>query len=112
MTTDTGMVEQCARAAFERSGRHYGGPVTNWDDLGAGKVYWLDAVTAALECLRTPTPEMVEAMRQAGTYQFVEQGHVYDEYDSDSATLADHAPAEIFAIMINAALSPSKGEGE
>jgi hypothetical protein len=100
MTTDTGMVEQCARAAFERSGRHYGGPVTNWDDLGAGKVYWLDAVTAVLECLRTPTPEMVEAGRD-----------IVGWFSADRDSAADTA-TEAFRAMIDRALSPSKGEGE
>ena len=59
---------------------------------------------AAIEAMREPTPEMVAAINN---YSYVEQGHVYDEYDSDPATLADGAAAEIWETMI-AAAAPHK----
>jgi prolipoprotein diacylglyceryltransferase len=97
MTTDTGMVERVAAAIAAAGG-------SDWSKVpkrpGPGfSMYqmYMGMARAALECLRTPTPEMVEAMIEEDT----KPGRYFSQLMSD-----------LFTAAIDAVLSPSKGEGE
>lgn len=99
MTTDTPMVERLAREI----GAIYDGEV---DPIATPNRYPVAelAARAVLECLRTPTPEMVEAAILRA--EFV---------DADGWSDVEVATA-LFQYMIDAAIDrallPSKGEGE
>ncbi len=59
---------------------------------------------AAIEAMREPTDAMITAMRDI-SYDLVEQGRIWDEYDSDPAMLAHDAPDKAWRTMIDAALA-------
>ena len=63
---------------------------------------YVEFARASIEAMREPTEAMTHAVD--GRHDLVEQGHVYDEYDADPATLAATAPADIWEAMIDAAL--------
>lgn len=89
MTTDTAMVERVARALAGQDIEI---------DSSIGQTYAElanTAIVAVLECLRAPTPEMVEAMEKTAL--------VTPYHDEMRAA---------FTAAIDRALSPSKGEGE
>jgi len=87
MTTETGMVERCARAL-----------AGNGIDLDSfvGQTY-VELVKTVLQALRIPTPEMVEAGLRA----------LQDNLGHSSVIIRDADAC--FSAMIDAA-SPSKGE--
>jgi hypothetical protein len=99
MTTDTTMVERCARAILaSHDWTTNDGAEGGWDSLSDDwKEVYRKGARAVLECLRTPTPEMVEALMQRLRFE-------------GGGTVADEAAAS-FAAAIDRALSPSKGEG-
>ena len=61
-------------------------------------------VRAILVEARKPTTHMVAAA-MAESHECVEEGHVYDEYDSDPAKLDPAAPEILWNAMIDALLA-------
>ena len=61
-------------------------------------------VRAILAEAREPTADMVAAA-MAESHECVEDGHVYDEYDSDPAKLDPAAPEILWNAMIDALLA-------
>ena len=99
MTTDTPMVELCARPVKERSTTAGREPGSHLRSQPLPDAVCIDLVVAVLECLRTPTPEMVEAATHA-IY-----GQTCERVSASEATY-------VIVKVIDRALHPSKGEGE
>lgn len=100
------MIERVAKAQLAAMDKWAAENGKYWHETPA-----LVVARAAIEAMRSPTPEMVKVIADH-SYSYVEQGHIYDEFDADPATLADGAPAEIWQAMIDAALLPHhEGEG-
>ena len=92
--TEGGMVNRCAKAAFERAMQQpYGDVTRRWDEMGDAQRYWIDTTRAVIEAMMEPTP----AMRVAGA-------HVHDQRPSEAAA--------VFQAMLRTALSQPNEEGE
>lgn len=104
MTTDTGMVDRLALICARHADTFQSGDVSpslNTHPSDYSPHEWLTAqacVRAVLECLRTPTPEMVEAGMTV--------------MDNRCNEPASGVVPDAFIAMIDRALSPSKGDGE
>ena len=71
----------------------------------------MERVRAGIAAMREPTTEMTKAVLDAGSSEYVEEGTVYDEYDSDRARLEPDAPQRIWEAMIDAALADPPADG-
>lgn len=65
-------------------------------------------VRAILTAMREPSEDMLLVVALELPYDVIEQGTVYDEYDSDPARLADHAVHTIWQAMIDHILAEPK----
>lgn len=113
MTTDTGIVERVAAVLKSLPIRDMSDPGGELDQLRLR-----ETARAVLECLRTPTPEMVEAMIGANARQY-EIARRLQTMSSEAyrGSFGEATPPEValvagFTAAIDRALSPSKGEGE
>jgi hypothetical protein len=95
-------IEKLARAAYENMIEGYTVQTAPYDALDENsRAYYRSVVRAVLTAAMEPSEEM---LNQKFGWDCVEQGHVYDEYDSDPAKLSDDAPLTIWQAMIDAAL--------